>query len=105
MLTRIITRIQLWRISEESRVLHGLYTGHQHALPISRAYAINIGRLYVCLIRLERAGLIRSGYTESAPPRRRCYWLTDMGRELVEGAQDSPMYRQLTRLVAASRFH
>lgn len=58
----------------------------------------------------HKTGLKRQGLAPTGEPvalygyrTRRGYWLTDMGRALVEGAQDSPMYRQLTQLVAGSK--
>jgi DNA-binding PadR family transcriptional regulator len=49
------------------------------------------GTVYPVLHRLERSGLVRSGWTEMAGRRRRVYELTGAGAAAVERATVAPV--------------
>lgn len=70
--------LRWWRLARYSvsdRIIHALAAGHQHALPIMRAYGIHSGALYPELLRLETSGMIVSAW-DSSTPRRRTYALS-----------------------------
>lgn len=70
--------LALKRIPEDVRLTHALLNGEKHVLEINRKYRINVGRLYVLLIRWEHAGLVESKWGEApvdGRPARREYHL------------------------------
>lgn len=68
----------LKRIPKEVRLAHALLNGEKYVIEINRKYRVNVGRLYVLLIRWEHAGLVESAIGEAPAdgrPARREYRL------------------------------
>lgn len=63
------------RSSHRERVLTALEE-HQHVYDIAKATRIGIGRIYPVLYRLEKEGVVVSGWTDDVP-RLRWYRLAD----------------------------
>ena len=74
-------------------VLRAIASGHQYGFDVMEACGLPSGTVYPALRRLEKAGLLRSGWedTEEAHaagrPRRRTYRLTTPGREALPEAE------------------
>jgi PadR family transcriptional regulator PadR len=67
-------------------VLRAVAAGHRYGFDVMEACDLPSGTVYPALRRLERAGLLRSGWEDAADahaqgrPRRRTYALTTPGR-------------------------
>jgi len=74
-------------------VLRAVAAGHQYGFDVMEACAMPSGTVYPALRRLERAGLLRSGWENEATafaagrPRRRTYHLTASGRRALPDAE------------------
>ncbi|MGK5551848.1 PadR family transcriptional regulator [Actinomadura kijaniata] len=63
------------------------------------ALELRTGTVYPALNRLERLGLLRSGWQSMGERRRRCYELTDAGRRSL--AEERSAWRAFTAAVGA----
>ena len=74
-------------------VLRAVAAGHQYGFDVMEACAMPSGTVYPALRRLERAGLLRSGWEDEATasaagrPRRRTYQLTGRGLRVIPEAE------------------
>jgi DNA-binding PadR family transcriptional regulator len=74
-------------------VLRAVAAGHRYGFDVMEACALPSGTVYPALRRLERAGLLRSGWERAAEahaegrPRRRTYALTTPGRQALPEAE------------------
>lgn len=75
-------------------VLRAIASGHHYGFDVMEACGLPSGTVYPALRRLEKAGLLRSGW-ESADeahaagrPRRRSYRLTGQGQEALPKAEE-----------------
>lgn len=74
-------------------ILRVVAAGHQYGFDVMEACGLPSGTVYPALRRLERAGLLKSRWEESAKahaqgrPRRRTYRLTDEGWASVPEAE------------------
>jgi PadR family transcriptional regulator PadR len=74
-------------------VLRAVAAGHRYGFDVMEACALPSGTVYPALRRLERAGLLRSGWERAADahaegrPRRRTYALTPPGRDALPEAE------------------
>ena len=74
-------------------VLRAVAAGHQYGFDVMEACGLPSGTVYPALRRLERAGLLRSGWEDEAKafaagrPRRRTYQLTTGGRRALPEAE------------------
>ena len=74
-------------------VLRAVAAGHRYGFDVMEACALPSGTVYPALRRLERAGLLRSGWERAADahaegrPRRRTYVLTPPGRDALPEAE------------------
>lgn len=74
-------------------VLRAIAAGHRHGFDVMEACGMPSGTVYPALRRLERAGLLRSGWEDEAKafaagrPRRRTYQLTARGRRAIPDAE------------------
>ena len=72
-------------------VLHAIARGSRHGFDIMDATAFASGTVYPALGRLERDGLVRSAWEDSATarqekrPARRYYRVTAQGARVLEG--------------------
>jgi PadR family transcriptional regulator PadR len=78
-------------VAKVLRVLLENPTAQRYGLEIGRAAGLTGGSLYPVLLKLERAGVLVSGWEDVDPsevgrPRRRLYWLTSQGAEYAKGA-------------------
>lgn len=73
-------------------VLRAVAVGHRYGFDVMEACALPSGTVYPALRRLERAGLLLSGWEDAADahakgrPRRRTYALTEPGRRALPAA-------------------
>jgi len=74
-------------------VLRAVVSGHQYGFDIMEACGMPSGTVYPALRRLEKAGLLGSGWENEAKahaagrPRRRTYHLTGKGRRELAAAE------------------
>lgn len=74
-------------------VLRAVAAGHQYGFDVMEACGMASGTVYPALRRLERAGLLRSGWEDEGTaftagrPRRRTYRLTAVGRRSLPDAE------------------
>jgi DNA-binding PadR family transcriptional regulator len=74
-------------------VLRAVAAGHQYGFDVMEACGMPSGTVYPALRRLERAGLLRSGWEDASlafaagRPRRRTYHLTGRGRGALPEAE------------------
>jgi len=74
-------------------VLRAVASGHQYGFDIMEACGMPSGTIYPALRRLEKAGLLGSGWETEAEahaagrPRRRTYKLTETGRKVLPDAE------------------
>jgi DNA-binding PadR family transcriptional regulator len=74
-------------------VLRAIASGRQYGFDVMEACGLPSGTVYPALRRLERAGLLRSGWEDAEEarsagrPRRRTYRLTSRGREALPEAE------------------
>ncbi len=74
-------------------VLRAVATGHQYGFDIMEACGMPSGTVYPALRRLEKAGLLGSGWESeveahaSGRPRRRTYHLTSRGKKALPEAE------------------
>ncbi len=74
-------------------VLRAIASGHQYGFDVMEACGLPSGTVYPALRRLEKAGLLRSGWEDeeeahsAGRPKRRTYRLTGTGREALAGAE------------------
>jgi PadR family transcriptional regulator PadR len=86
-----MTPIRMTQIT--ALVLQAVARGHHYGFDIMEECGLPSGTVYPALRRLERAGLLRSGWEKAAEaraagrPRRRTYRLTDTGREALPQAE------------------
>src|SRR5919204_4121058 len=82
----------------QARPAHGYAVIEELRRLSGGAFDLPEGTVYRALHRLERAGLLASAWSTTAPRRRRVYRLTDRGRAaLVESERD---WRRLSQGVA-----
>lgn len=73
-------------------VLRAVASGHKYGFDVMEACGMPSGTVYPTLRRLEKAGLLGSGWEEEAEafaagrPRRRTYHLTSSGRKSLPNA-------------------
>lgn len=73
-------------------VLHAVAAGHRYGFDVMDRCGLPSGTVYPALRRLERAGLLASGWEEDqhardeGRPRRRTYALTPAGRAALPAA-------------------
>ena len=73
-------------------VLQAVASGHRYGFDVMEACGLPSGTIYPALRRLEKAGLLRSGWEDAdaahalGRPRRRTYALTPEGREIMPEA-------------------
>ncbi|MQA25590.1 MAG: PadR family transcriptional regulator [Micromonosporaceae bacterium] len=67
----------------DGRALHGYAVIEALREGSDGAFDLPTGTVYPALRRLERAGLVRSGWSTVAGRRRRTYELTDAGRRAL----------------------
>lgn len=92
-------------------VLRAIASGHRYGFDVMAVCALPSGTVYPALRRLEKAGLLRSGWEDeeearaAGRPMRRTYRLTTTGREaLVEAeAKLEEVRRLLGQFGAAPR--
>lgn len=61
---------------------HGYHIAEEIERRSSGYFRLTASTVYSALRRLEAEGLVRSAWLSmSSTPRRRCYYLTDLGRE------------------------
>lgn len=74
-------------------VLQSVASGHRYGFDIMEACDLPSGTVYPALRRLEKAGLLRSGWEDdeaaraAGRPRRRTYALTSLGRDALADAE------------------
>lgn len=74
-------------------VLQAIHAGHRYGFDVMEACGLPSGTVYPALRRLERAGLLRSGWEDETEahaagrPPRRTYSLTTRGREALPEAE------------------
>jgi len=74
-------------------VLRAVARGHRHGFDIMEACGLPSGTVYPALRRMDKAGLLRSGWEDAAAahalgrPRRRTYSLAASGREALGEAE------------------
>jgi DNA-binding PadR family transcriptional regulator len=74
-------------------VLRAVAAGHRYGFDVMDACALPSGTVYPALRRLEKAGLLRSGWESAADayaqgrPRRRTHTLTESGRRALPEAE------------------
>lgn len=74
-------------------VLRAVATGHRHGFDVMEACGLPSGTVYPAMRRLERAGLLRSGWEDAQEahaqgrPRRRRYTLTPAGIQALPEAE------------------
>jgi DNA-binding PadR family transcriptional regulator len=74
-------------------VLRAVAAGHRYGFDVMEACGLPSGTVYPALRRLEKAGLLRSGWEseeeafKAGRPRRRTYRLTGRGREALPEAE------------------
>lgn len=74
-------------------VLTAIAAGHHYGFDVMEACGLPSGTVYPALRRLEKAGLLRSGWEDAETayaagrPRRRTYRLTTRGREALPEAE------------------
>jgi DNA-binding PadR family transcriptional regulator len=84
-------RIRMTQIT--ALVLQSIASGHRYGFDIMEACGLPSGTVYPALRRLEKAGLLRSGWEDEGEaraagrPRRRSYALTTPGREAMPEAE------------------
>lgn len=85
-------------------VLRSVAAGYRYGFDVMDACGLPSGTVYPALRRLEKAGLLRSGWEDAAKareegrPRRRRYALTPAGREgLVEAETKLTEVQRLLR--------
>ena len=75
-------------------VLRAIASGHHYGFDVMEACDLPSGTVYPALRRLEKAGLLRSGWEdaneafEEGRPRRRSYRLTGQGRTALPEAEN-----------------
>ncbi len=85
-------------------VLLAVARGHRHGFDIMEACGLPSGTVYPALRRLDRAGLLRSGWEDAEAahaqgrPRRRTYELAARGREAL-GEADAKL-AEVRRLIS-----
>jgi len=62
---------------------HGYHVAKEIERRSSGYFRLTASTVYSALRRLERSGLVSSSWLGVARPRRRCYHLTDKGREVL----------------------
>lgn len=73
-------------------VLSAVARGHRYGFDIMEACGLASGTVYPALRRMDKAGLLRSGWEDAAAahaegrPRRRTYALSAVGREALAEA-------------------
>ena len=76
-----------------SLVLRAIASGHQYGFDVMEACGLPSGTVYPALRRMEKAGLLRSGWeseeeaSAAGRPRRLTYRLTGTGREALPEAE------------------
>jgi DNA-binding PadR family transcriptional regulator len=85
-------------------VLRAVAAGYRYGFDVMDACALPSGTVYPALRRLEKAGLLHSGWEDAdkaraeGRPRRRTYALTGAGREaLVEAEEKLTEVRRVLR--------
>jgi PadR family transcriptional regulator PadR len=74
-------------------VLRAVASGHQYGFDVMEACGMPSGTIYPALRRLEKAGLLGSGWETdeqaraAGRPRRRTYKLTAAGRKILPDAE------------------
>lgn len=74
-------------------VLRAVAAGHQYGFDVMEACGMPSGTVYPALRRLEKAGILRSGWEdendafEAGRPRRRTYQLTSKGHKALPDAE------------------
>jgi DNA-binding PadR family transcriptional regulator len=74
-------------------VLRAVASGHQYGFDVMEACGIPSGTAYPALRRLEKAGMLRSGWEDQheafaeGRPRRRTYQLTSRGHKALPDAE------------------
>jgi len=74
-------------------ILRAIASGHHYGFDVMEACGLPSGTVYPALRRLEKAGLLRSGWEDEAEahaagrPKRRTYRLTGTGREALPEAE------------------
>ena len=74
-------------------VLQAVAGGHRYGFDVMEASGLPSGTIYPALRRLEKAGLLRSGWESpedahaQGRPRRRTYRLTSLGHEILPEAE------------------
>jgi len=74
-------------------VLRAIASGHQYGFDVMEACGMPSGTVYPALRRLEKAGLLGSGWEDedeahaAGRPRRRTYHLTSRGRKALPEAE------------------
>ncbi len=62
---------------------HGYRIGREIERRSSGYFRLTASTLYSALRRLEQDGLVQSAWHTASNTHRRCYWLTDKGREAL----------------------